>query len=161
MPTLEEVKQQLLEARQQTEQRKQEVSEAEYQLEKARTSLPQYQSQEAIRKLSREQRRGISQAVKSIEQKRAEIGEYGKEIKKFETEELSPSEYQVQKYEEETRALETASKLFEHKVVPSSKPSFGVMHACQISSLAVSCCTITFVWFRYNAWICCDDNELL
>ena len=116
MPTLEEVKQQLLEARQQTEQRKQEVSEAEYQLEKARTSLPQYQSQEAIRKLSREQRRGISQAVKSIEQKRAEIGEYGKEIKKFETEELSPSEYQVQKYEEETRALETASKLFEHKV---------------------------------------------
>src|SRR3989338_4324107 len=52
-------------------------------------------------------------------------------------------------------------KLLEQVVIPSSDPSFGVMQACQTSLTFVSCCTILFVWFLYNACTCCADNVML
>src|SRR3989338_4740298 len=58
-------------------------------------------------------------------------------------------------------SLKITVRLFEQVVIPSSDPSFGVMQACQTSLTFVSCCTILFVWFLYNACTCCADNVML
>lgn len=114
MPTIEEAKQALENARYIVQQKRQEAQEAEQKLKASEQNIPQA-TQQSLRGgafygiQGRQKLREAEAYSTALKGKQGELSQYQQELQKYETEQLTPYEQQISQAEKEQRAYNTLS----------------------------------------------------